>query len=102
MKSGYNFNYVFVMYDIADEESESGKNRVTKVFKICKKYLQHHQKSVFRGAITPSKLIKMRDELKRVVDKELDFISIIKLPNGSSFEEEKIGTKNIDGESLFI
>ncbi len=102
MKSGYNFNYVFVMYDIADEESESGKNRVAKVFKICKKYLQHHQKSVFRGAITPSKLIKMRDELKKAIDEELDFISIIKLPNGSSFEEEKIGTKNIDAESLFI
>ena len=101
MKS-YNFNYVFVMYDIADEESESGKNRIAKVFKICKKYLQHHQKSVFRGAITPSKLIKMRDELKRVVDKELDFISIIKLPNGSSFEEEKIGKPFKDSGSIFI
>ena len=37
--------YVFLMYDIADEESEAGKNRVSKVFKICKKYLNHHQKS---------------------------------------------------------
>ena len=98
----YNFNYVFVMYDIADEESESGKNRVTKVFKICKKYLQHHQKSVFRGAITPSKLIKMRDELKKVIDKELDFISIIKLPNSSSFEEEKLGNPIKDSGSIFI
>ena len=101
MKS-YNFNYVFVMYDIANEESESGKNRVAKVFKICKKYLQHHQKSVFRGTITPSKLIKMRDELKKVIDKELDFISIIKLPNGSVFEEEKLGNPIKDSSSMFI
>ena len=98
----YNFNYVFVMYDIADEENESGKNRVAKVFKICKKYLQHHQKSVFRGAITPSKLIKMREELKKVIDTKLDFISIIKLPNGSSFEEEKIGNPIKDSGSIFI
>jgi len=44
----YKYNYVFLMYDIADEESEIGKNRVAKVFKICKKYLIHHQKSVFK------------------------------------------------------
>jgi len=48
------------MYDIADEESEIGKNRVNKVFKICKKYLSPHQKSVFRGEITPSNLIKLQ------------------------------------------
>ena len=43
----FKFNYVFLMYDIAEEGSEAGKNRVAKVFKICKKYLIYHQKSVF-------------------------------------------------------
>ena len=87
------------MYDIADEESESGKNRVAKVFKICKKYLAHHQKSVFRGEITPSNLLKLKKELKNVIDEELDFISIIKLKNQNSFDEESFG-KNKD--DLFI
>ena len=91
MKKGYKFNYVFVMYDIADEESEAGKNRVARVFKVCKKYLNHHQKSVFKGEITPSRLLKMRKELLDVIDKELDAITIVKLPNASSFEEELIG-----------
>ena len=90
------------MYDIADEESEIGKNRVTKVFKICKKYLTHHQKSVFRGEITPSNLLKLKKELSEVIDKELDFITIVKLPNKKSFGEEKIGNKKIDNESIFI
>jgi len=98
----YNYNYAFVFYDIADEESEAGKYRVAKVFKICKKYLQHHQKSVFRGAITPSKLLKLRDELQKVIDKELDFISIIKLPNAATFEEEKLGKPFKDSNSMFI
>ena len=80
------------MYDIADEESEAGKNRVAKVFKVCKKYLNHHQKSVFRGEITPSNLLKLRKELLEVIDQDVDAITIVKLPSASSFEEEQIGT----------
>ncbi len=99
MKKNYKINYVFLMYDIADEESESGKNRVAKVFKICKKYLEHHQKSVFRGEITPSNLLKLQKELKKVIDKELDFISIIKLKNKDSFLEDTIGKKD---DGMFI
>ena len=102
MKKGYKHNYAFLMYDIADEESEAGKYRVAKVFKICKKYLRHHQKSVFRGEITPANLLKLTNELKKVIDKDLDYISIIKLPNASSFDEEKIGNKAQESESIFI
>jgi len=99
MKKDYKINYAFLMYDIADEESEAGKRRVAKVFKICKKYLEHHQKSVFRGEITPSKLIKLQKELKDVIDEELDFITIIKLKNRESFLEDTIGKERND---LFI
>lgn len=99
MKKDYKTNYVFLMYDIADEESEAGKRRVNKVFKVCKKYLSHHQKSIFRGEITPSKLIKLKNELKKVIDEELDFITIIKLKNKENFLEDTIGKKEND---LFI
>jgi len=99
MKRDYKTNFVFLMYDIADEESESGKNRVVKVFKICKKYLQHHQKSVFKGEISPSRLLKLQKELKDVIDEELDFISIIKLKNKESFLEDVLGRKR---EDIFI
>jgi CRISPR-associated protein Cas2 len=81
------------MYDIADEESEAGKRRVNKVFKICKKYLEHHQKSVFRGEITPSRLLKLQKELKDAIDEELDFITIIKFKNKESFLEDTLGKK---------
>jgi CRISPR-associated protein Cas2 len=90
------------MYDISDTESKAGKNRVAKVFKICKKYFHHHQKSIFRGNITTSKLIKLREELKKVIDEELDFISIIKLQNKHVFEEEILGTDEKPSESLFL
>jgi CRISPR-associated protein Cas2 len=90
------------MYDIADIESEAGKNRVSKVFKICKKYFHHHQKSIFRGNITPSKLIKFKSELELVIDKELDFVSIIKLQNKAVFEEDTLGTPPKPTETLFL
>ncbi len=90
------------MYDIADKESKVGKRRVTKVFKICKKYFLHHQKSIFRGNITPSKMIKFKDEIKKVIDKELDFVSIIKLQSKAVFEEENIGNNANPNESMII
>ncbi|NCB48831.1 MAG: CRISPR-associated endonuclease Cas2, partial [Clostridia bacterium] len=71
-KETTNYNYVFLFYDIADEFSEVGKYRVAKVFKICKKYLKHHQKSLFRGNITPANQINLQSDLKKVIDKEID------------------------------
>lgn len=101
-KKNYNYNYAFVFYDIADRESEVGKYRVAKVFKVCKKYFSHHQKSVFRGEITPSNLIKFSSEISKVIDKKMDFVSIIKLMSGSAFEEESIGEGGGGSESIII
>lgn len=101
-KDTLNYNYAFLFYDIADEFSEVGKYRVAKVFKICKKYLKHHQKSIFRGSITPANQIKLERELKKVIDKNLDFISIIKVLNSKSFNETILGTNQKEEESIFI
>jgi len=90
------------MYDISDTQSEVGKNRVIKVFKICKKYFHHHQKSIFRGNTTPSRIIKFREEIQAVIDKDLDFVSIIKLQNRHVFDEEVLGTDKKPSESLFL
>lgn len=90
-----NFNYIFLFYDIKEE-------RVQKVFKVCKKYLFHHQMSVFRGPITPSKFLELKSELEKVINKKEDFISVIMLLNEKSYEEESIGTKKKDAESLFL
>lgn len=90
-----NCNYAFVFYDINEK-------RVQRVFKICKKYFKHHQKSVFRGNITPSNLIKLRAELKKVIDESEDFVSIIKLMNEKSFSEETLGVNIENSESLIL
>ncbi len=102
-KRNFNYNYAFVFYDIADRESEAGKYRVTKVFKCCKKYFKHHQKSVFRGNITPANLIKFKHEIEKIIDKDIDFVSIVKLQSKAVFEEETLGNKESNNsESIFI
>jgi CRISPR-associated protein Cas2 len=91
-----NYNYAFVFYDI-------GEKRVNKVFKICKKYLSHYQKSVFRGEMSPSKLIKLSAEINAVIKEEEDFVCIIKLMNDNVFGEEILGNAGKStGEDLII
>lgn len=83
-------------------ETEAGKYRVSKVFKICKKYFKHHQKSVFRGNITPANLIKFKAEVEKVIDDNIDFISIVKLKNKHVFDEEILGNIENESESIFL
>lgn len=93
--SNVNYNYAFIFYDI-------GEKRVQKVFKICKRYFKHHQKSVFRGHITPANLIELKNELNKVIDKEEDFITVIKLKSKADFDEEVVGSDHKKTESLII
>ena len=96
MKRERNYNYAFLFYDV-------GEKRVQKVFKVCKKYLAHYQKSVFRGDMTPSKFISLRSELNKVIDKDEDFVCIIKLMNDNVFGGEVLGNAGKEtGEELMI
>ena len=101
-KDATNYNYVFVFYDIADEFSDVGKYRVAKVFKICKKYLKHHQKSIFRGNLTPANQLKLINELRQVIDPGIDFVTMIKMLTSGSFSEETLGSAKKESEGIFI
>lgn len=93
MKKEINFNYVILFYDVNEK-------RVNKVFKICKKYLNHFQLSVFRGHMTKSSFLEMKKELINVINKKEDFICAVKLLNDVCFDEEYIGGKKED--DMFI
>ena len=96
MPKKINYNYAFVFYDV-------GEKRVQKVFKVCKKYLSHFQKSVFRGEMSPSKLIRLKTDLKKVLNEKEDFVCIIKLMNDNVFGEEVLGNGGEEnGETLIL
>lgn len=82
------------MYDVNEK-------RVQRVFKVCKKYLSHHQNSIFRGEITPSKLIKLKSEIQRIIESSEDYVTIIKMVSENVFAEEDWGVVK-DSESLIL
>ncbi len=94
-KKNINYNYVFVFYDVEVK-------RVNKVFKKCKKYLNHWQNSVFRGALTNSEILELESELRKVINEEKDFISIVKIMNFNTIGEETIGKVKQNSEDIFI
>ncbi len=95
-KQKINYNYAIVFYDVKEK-------RVQKVFKVCKKYLSHFQYSVFRGEITPANLVNLKRELKKVINKEEDYICIIKTISNNVFGEEILGKRPVEtGEDLIL
>lgn len=53
--------------------------------------------------MTPSKFIELRRELNKVINKDEDFVCIIKLMNDNVFGEEILGNGEKDtGETLII
>jgi len=60
---------VILVYDINEK-------RVARVLKTCKKYLYWIQNSVFEGEITEAKLVKLKSELKRIINEKEDSIII--------------------------
>lgn len=86
--------YVIIVYDIKEE-------RVNKVLKICRKYLNWVQNSVLEGEITEAKLVKLKSELRKIIKEEEDSLIIYKLRTTKYSERELIGVRK-GGEDLII
>lgn len=80
--------FVILTYDV-------GIKRVSKVMKICRKYLFHMQNSVFEGTITRSRLNKLKTELEKNIEKELDSVCIYEFESLKYSRKEEIGSVKI-------
>lgn len=76
--------YVILTYDIRQK-------RVAKVHKICKKYLNHIQRSVFEGNITEAKLNNLKRELTSLIMPQFDSIIIYRLDSVKYAMKEQLG-----------
>lgn len=61
--------YIILVYDIEEK-------RVGKMLKLCRRYLNWIQNSVFEGELTEVKLKELLGEAKRIIDKDKDSIII--------------------------
>ena len=78
--------YVILMYDIVTDE---GSPRISRnIFKTCKKYLTHIQKSVFEGNLTKLQLMKLKSELSNYIREDIDSVIIFKSRSEKWLEKE--------------
>ncbi|MBM3239524.1 CRISPR-associated endonuclease Cas2 [Candidatus Poribacteria bacterium] len=82
--------YIILTYDIEVE-------RVSRVLKICRKYLNWVQNSVLEGEMNKAQLKRLKTELERVIDDEKDSVTFYKLRTTQYFEKETLGiTKGME------
>ncbi len=92
--------YVILVYDIfGDEESP---RILRNVFKICKKYLTHIQKSVFEGNLTQLNYLKLQKELQKYIRKDKDSVIVFQSRNEKWLEKEFWGVDEKDVTSRFF
>ncbi|SHH57650.1 CRISPR-associated endonuclease Cas2 [Thermosipho atlanticus] len=89
--------YVILIYDI---NTEKNQKVLSKVFKICKKYLFHVQKSVFEGELTKSQLFKLKKELENTIRKDVDSIIIFKSRNEKWLSKDFLGKSETSTDNL--
>ena len=76
--------YVILVYDI-------GEKRVAKMLKLCRRYLNWIQNSVFEGEITGVKLRELKSQAKSIMDPEDDSLIIFKSREEKWLDKEVIG-----------
>jgi CRISPR-associated protein Cas2 len=78
--------YVILVYDV-------GEKRVGKMLKLCRKYLNWIQNSVFEGEITEVKLKELKHLAKQIIDKDSDSSIIFKSRDEKWLNKEIIGSE---------
>jgi CRISPR-associated protein Cas2 len=76
--------YVILVYDI-------GEKRVVRMLKLCRRYLNWIQKSVFEGEITPVKLKELKHQAKKIMKETEDSIIIFSSRDERWLDKEIIG-----------
>ncbi len=76
--------YVILVYDI-------GEKRVGKMLKLCRRYLQWIQNSVFEGEITEVKLKELIIKAKDIMDIDYDSLIIFKTRQEKWLDKQIVG-----------
>lgn len=86
--------HVILVYDISFTDNYS--QRLNRIFKICKRYLTHIQKSVFEGSLKLSELRSLQTELENWIDKENNSVIVFIAEKGKPIRREFWGMDTSD------
>jgi len=76
--------YIILVYDV-------GQKRVGKMLKLCRKYLNWIQNSVFEGEITEVQFNELKWNARKIIDEENDSIIIFKSRQEKWLDKEIVG-----------
>ncbi len=76
--------YVIAMYDV-------GQKRVGKMLKLCRRYLNWIQNSVFEGEITEVKLLELKHAALEIMNAEEDSLIIFQTRQEKWLHKEIVG-----------
>lgn len=85
--------YVILVYDVEQK-------RVGKMLKLCRRYLNWIQNSVFEGEITDVKLKELLSEATKIMDKEKDSIIFFKSRQEKWLEKTVVGREKNELDNL--
>jgi CRISPR-associated protein Cas2 len=85
--------YVILVYDC-------GEKRVAKMLKLCRKYLNWIQNSVFEGEISEVKLKELKYQALQIMDTEEDSIIVFSSRQHTWLDKEVIGKELSDVDNF--
>lgn len=85
--------YVILVYDI-------GERRVGKMLKLCRRYLNWIQNSVFEGEITEVKLQELLHEAKDLMNEAEDSVIIFKSRDSRWLVKQIVGVERMSTDNF--
>ncbi len=85
--------YVILVYDC-------GEKRVGKMLKLCRKYLNWIQNSVFEGEISDVKLRELKLQAQKIMEKEEDSLIVFSSRQHIWLEKEVIGKERAESDNF--
>ncbi len=85
---------LILVYDV-------GQERVGKMLKLCRRYLNWIQNSVFEGELPKSKLDRLRGEIRGLIEPEHDSVIIFRFEGHVGLEREVLGLEK-GGDDIFL
>lgn len=85
--------YVIAVYDINEK-------RVGKMLRLCRRYLNWIQNSVFEGEITPVKLKELIFKAEEIMDKNEDSFIIFKSRDVRWLDKQIIGRERMSTDNF--
>ena len=84
---------ILVTYDVNTQDA-AGRRRLNKIAKMCLKYGQRVQNSVFECLVEPHDYVLLQNELLKIADLNKDSLRFYNLGNAFHSKVEHIGVRS--------